>query len=91
MPKKYAINLPEDFSTIAKAVFCALEGNLYAVGDEFIFTDESGDLEEPRCTMGTLREFEQWLLNTAAAWIVDAVEEEDAMLGALEEHLRLCT
>ena len=89
MPKKYAIKLPEDFSTIAKAVFYALDGNLYAIGDEFIFTDESDDLEEPRCTVGTLRSFEQWLLNTAAAWITDAVEEEDTMLEALEEHLRL--
>ena len=89
MPKKYAMDLPEEFSTIAIATFYALHGTLYATGDAFVLTDESGDLEKPRCTVGSLYSLEKWLLNTAVAWMTDAIKMEDAKLETLEEHLQL--
>lgn len=89
MLRKYEMNLPEEFSTIAKATFYALNGTLYAVGNAFVLTDESGNLENPRCTVESLYNLEQWLLITAVAWMTDAVKMEDTMLEALEEHLQL--
>ena len=85
--KKYHIrSLPGGFSTLARIALNALDGNLYAVGNKLVLTDEADDLEAPRDEFASFEELEDWLIRCIADWTAEG--KDDPMFEALEENLK---
>ena len=84
--KKYNItHLPENFSRTARLTYKCLEGNLYAIGNQLVFTDEADDVEAPRARFDNYEELENWLIATLVDWLAEG--KDDPMFEDIENAL----